>query len=421
MTDRQPQHPPARTLQPWLGHLQHQTTLREQANLRRQIRCINTAEQHHRLFCSNDYLGLSQHPALIRAMQEGASRYGAGSCASHLISGHSPAHEALAQCITQWMQHRIAHAQTLTFSTGYMANMGVLTALADRNTTIFSDRLNHASIVDGCRLAAAGGATVHRYRHADTDNLSQLLEKDAQTAAGSRQQNQSSCRRRIIITDGVFSMDGDIAPLPALLQLAQQYGALLAVDDAHGIGVLGADGQGSLQYTGLPAYEGLVLIGTLGKAAGAAGAFVCAHSTIIDHLIQTARSYIYTTAQPPAVAHALCHSVQLMRSEEGKARREQLRMLIQHLRSGLQQICALRPAWSLLPSHTPIQPLTVGDNSTALMLAQGLLDAGWQVPAIRPPTVPQGSARLRFTLHAAHQLDDVDALLEQLQRLALSQ
>lgn len=407
MIDPQPQLP-------WLLHLQQQTDQREQNGLLRRVRCVDTATQHQRLFCSNDYLGLSQHPSLVAAMQEGANRYGVGSCASHLISGHSPAHQALEASISQWMQQRIANAQTLAFSTGYMANMGVLTALADKHTTIFSDRLNHASIVDGCRLAAANGATVRRYRHADVGHLSQLLAKDTASKNGSQQ-------RSIIVTDGVFSMDGDIAPLPAVLQLAQQHSALLVVDDAHGVGVLGANGQGSLEHTCLPAYQGLILIGTLGKAAGVGGAFVCAHADIIAHLIQTARSYIYTTAQPPAVAHTLCHSVTLMQGEEGRARREQLHMLIQHLRDGLTAICAQQPAWSLLPSHTPIQPLLVGDNASALKLAQGLLKAGWQVPAIRPPTVPEGSSRLRFTLHAAHQLDDIDALLEQLHHLSLSQ
>lgn len=393
---------------PWLQHLHSTLCQREQAGLRRELRCVDTAAQHRQLFCSNDYLGLSQHPKLIKAMQEGAGRYGVGSCASHLISGHSPAHEALEQRITEWMQQRIANAQTLTFSTGYMANMGVLTALADRHTTIFSDRLNHASIVDGCRLAAANGAAIRRYRHADTDHLSQLLEQDGNT-------------RKIIVTDGVFSMDGDIAPLPELLHLAQKYNALLAVDDAHGIGVLGANGQGSLEYTDLPAWDGLILIGTLGKAAGAGGAFVCAHADIIEHLIQNARSYIYTTAQPPAIAHTLYRSIELIYGEEGQRRREQLHMLATHLRVGLQQICTHRPDWSPLPSHTPIQPLVTGDNTSVLTLAQKLLEAGWHVPAIRPPTVPQGSARLRFTLHAAHRLEDVDALLEQLYRLSLSQ
>lgn len=396
----------------YLQHLQEQTKQREQKGLLRQVRSVDTVAEHQRLFCSNDYLGLSQHPALIQAIADGAQQYGAGSCASHLISGHTPAHDALEHTITAWMHNRIAHAKTLTFSTGYMANMGVITALADKKTTIYSDKLNHASIIDGCRLAAANGATVRRYRHADTTHLAQLLEKEA-----TAESNNNNNTRTIIVTDGVFSMDGDIAPLPELLALAQQHGALLVVDDAHGIGVLGTRGQGSLEHFNLPAYEGLVLVGTLGKAAGIGGAFVCAHRTIAQHLLQSARSYIYTTAQPPAIAHALCKSVELMQGEEGQYRREQLHMLVTNLRNGLKQLCKEQPTWSLLPSPTPIQPLVVGSNNTALQLAQALQQAGWHVPAIRPPTVAEGASRLRFTLHAAHQLEDVDALLETLHSL----
>lgn len=393
---------------PFLQHLEQTLQQKAKDDLLRTVPCIDTKAQHRQLFCSNDYLGLSQHPQLIQALADGAAQYGAGSCASHLISGHTPAHQTLEDAITAWMRPIMGDGiDTLTFSTGYMANVGVLTALADKQTTIFSDKLNHASIVDGCRLAKSNGCTVRRYRHVDMQHLQTLLEQDNNP-------------RKIIVSDGVFSMDGNIAPVAELLDLAQTHDALLIIDDAHGIGVLGADGQGSLAhvrqqgYNSTPLSSGVLLMGTLGKGAGIGGAFVAAHATLVQYLVQSARSYIYTTAQPPAIAHALTQSITLMQGADGAARREQLQMLIAHFRHGVQAIIAPYEKCHLMDSPTPIQPLVVGSNANALALMQQLKKRGLHVPAIRPPTVPEGSARLRFTLHAEHRIEDIDGLLEAL-------
>lgn len=357
------------------------------------------------MFCSNDYLGLAGHPALAQALAEGAAHWAGGSGASHLISGHTAAHEALEATLASWYAPHIPQARCLTFSTGYMANLAVTTALGDAEAEFFSDALNHASLIDGMRLAKA---PVQRYPHADLATLA------AQLAA-------STARIKLIVTDGVFSMDGDIAPLPALLRLAEAHDAWLVVDDAHGFGVLGERGRGVLEHFGLCS-ERLILVGTLGKAAGLAGAFVVAHATIAQYLLQAARTYIFTTASLPAVAHALCTSLALIEGAEGQARRQQLQALQARLRAGVQALMARRPdlGWRLADSDTPVQPLIVGDNAAVMALAARLDAAGLRVPGIRPPTVPEGEARLRITLCASHTEADVDALLHALQNTLTS-
>ncbi|SPR97670.1 8-amino-7-oxononanoate synthase [Cupriavidus taiwanensis] len=345
-------------------------------------------------FCSNDYLGLANHPQVVAALVEGAQRYGAGSGASHLVSGHSLAHAQLEAELARWFAPHIAQARTLYFCTGYMANMAVLTALGAAGATLFCESLNHASLIDGARLARA---EVQRYPHCDTAALEALLA--ASTSA-----------RKLIVTDSVFSMDGNVAPLRQLLALAERYDAWIVVDDAHGFGVLGERGHGVLEALGLSS-ERLVYIGTLGKAAGVAGAFVAAHETIIEHLVNTARPYIYTTAAPPAVAHALLASLAIIEGDEGRQRRAQLARCIALLREGLAQLAAIA-GWTLGDSQTAVQPLIVGDNGAALALSAALEADGIRVGAIRPPTVPEGTARLRITLSAAHTEADVRRLLE---------
>jgi 8-amino-7-oxononanoate synthase len=354
-------------------------------------------------FCSNDYLGLANHPTLIEAMAEGARRYGAGSGASHLISGHSRAHALLEDDLATWMAPFIPGAKALSFCTGYMANLALLTALGDAEASIFSDKLNHASLIDGARLAKAA---LQRYPHGELGALERQLEA-------------CTTRIRLIVTDAVFSMDGDLAALDTLLALAQRHDAWLLVDDAHGFGVLGAGGRGSPEHFGLQS-ERLIYMGTLGKAAGLAGAFVAAHPTVIDWLVQSARTYIYTTAAPPAIAHALRASLALIAGPEGAARRAHLQELIRALRARLTETVAAHPGldWRLVESFTAIQPLIIGDNTSAMALAAALEEQGIWVPAIRPPTVPVGTARLRITLSAAHSGADVDRLATALARAA---
>ncbi len=347
-------------------------------------------------FCSNDYLGLAAHPAVIAALREGAERYGAGSGASHLVSGHSRAHALLEERFGAWLSPYIEQACALYLCTGYMANLAVLTALgADADAMIFSEALNHASLIDGARLARAG---VTVYPHGDVAALEQQL--GASTAA-----------TKIVVTDSVFSMDGNLAPLPALLALCERHGAWLVVDDAHGFGVLGENGRGALEHFGLRS-PNLVYIGTLGKAAGVGGAFIAAHASVIELLVQRARPYIYTTAAPPALAHALQASLDIIGGEEGAQRRAHLNALVDHLQD------ALRPQrWQLLASSTAIQPLIIGSNADALRAAAALHEQGLWVPAIRPPTVAPGSARLRVTLSAAHTHDEVAQLARALNQL----
>ena len=387
-------------------------------------------------FCSNDYLGLANHPQLIAALQQGAAQWGVGAGAAHLVSGHFEPHHRLEQELAAF----VGKPAALLFSTGYMANLGVVQALVGKGDAVFADKLNHASLNDAMLLSRA---EIRRYRHNDMAQLAALLE---QTQAG----------RKLIITDAVFSMDGDIAPLQELLALCEQHDAWLLVDDAHGFGVLGAQGRGSLYHvsplsnsdettsysTRLPKNSSqaagylpkrgeresplsrlrerarervgsprIIYMATLGKAAGVFGAFVAAEQVVIDTLINHARSYVYTTATPPALACALLESLKLI--ERGDALREHLRELIVQLRGGLAGL-----PWKLMPSDTAIQPLLIGDNQAALALSEGLRERGIWVAAIRPPTVPQGTARLRITLSAAHSAKDVAQLIEALHELA---
>ncbi len=340
-------------------------------------------------FCSNDYLGLAAHPRIVAALQEGAQRYGAGSGAAPLVSGHGRAHELLEQGLADFLAPHLPSARALSFCTGYMANLAILTTLgADADSEIFSESLNHASLIDGARLARA---SVQVYPHADSAALAQLLAA-------------SKASVKIVVTDSVFSMDGDIAPLPALAALCEQHGAWLVVDDAHGFGTLGTHGRGVLEHFGL-ASPNIVYMGTLGKAAGVAGAFVAAHASVIELMIQRARPYIYSTAAPAALAHALLTSLEIIGGPEGAERRAHLGALIGQLRESLD----LR-RWTLAPSATAIQPLIIGDNDETLRAGAALLERGLWVAAIRPPTVAPGSARLRVTLSAAHTRQQVAQL-----------
>lgn len=345
-------------------------------------------------FCSNDYLGLASHPELVEALAEGARRWGAGSGASHLVSGHSLAHAELEQELARWLQPHIPAAQALLFCSGFMANLALMTALGDAQTTLLADKLNHASLIDGALLAKA---RLQRYPHGRLDQLERLL-CDCQTPL------------KLIVTDAVFSMDGDLADLPELLRLAEAYDAWVVIDDAHGFGVLGAQGHGSLEHFGLCS-ERLIYMGTLGKAAGLSGAFVAAHPTVIEWLLQRARSYIYTTALPPALAHALRASLALIEGPQGQQRRARLQDNVAQLRAGLAALLEGQPAWSLAESATAIQPLIVGGNDLAMRLSAALEAQGLWVPAIRPPTVPAGTARLRITLSAVHEPAQIQRLL----------
>ncbi|GLX89315.1 8-amino-7-oxononanoate synthase [Pseudomonas weihenstephanensis] len=337
-------------------------------------------------FCSNDYLGLANHPQVIEAWQAGASRWGVGGGASHLVIGHSRPHHALEEALAEFT----ARPRALLFSNGYMANMGAVTALAGQGDTVLEDRLNHASLLDAGLLS---GARFSRYLHNDAASMASRLEK----AVG----------HTLVVTDGVFSMDGDVANLPALVHEARAKGAWLMVDDAHGFGPLGATGGGIVEHFGLSQHDVPVLVGTLGKAFGTSGAFVAGSEALIESLIQFARPYIYTTSQPPALACATLKSLELLRSEHW--RREHLNALIRQFRAGAQQI-----GLQLMDSFTPIQPIMIGDSAEAVRLSQQLRERGVLVTAIRPPTVPVGSARLRVTLSAAHTEAQVQLLLNAL-------
>ncbi|AOB30039.1 8-amino-7-oxononanoate synthase [Bordetella sp. H567] len=345
-------------------------------------------------FASNDYLGLANHPRLIEAIAEGARRYGAGSGGSHLLGGHSRAHALLEDVLAGYAGGFASDPRALSFSTGYMANLAILTALAGRGATVYSDALNHASLIDGARLSRAN---VRIYPHADAVALAAMLDEDRGDGM------------KVIVTDAVFSMDGDIAPLAALTALAEKHQAWLVVDDAHGFGIHGDDGAGTVADLRLRSPL-LVYMGTLGKAAGVAGAFVVAESTAIEWLIQQARSYIYTTAAAPALAHAAGVSVALMRGEEGHARRARLHGHIDAVRAMIGGIEAMGAGVSAMASTTAIQPIVVGENEAALALADALLEHSFWVPAVRPPTVPPGTARLRLSLSAAHETDDIQRL-----------
>ena len=387
---------------PAIAELERELAQRRDHGLARTRRIVDSA-QGARLsidgrallaFASNDYLGLANAPEVATAARDAIAHWGVGAGASHLIVGHAQPHAALEDALAAYVAP-CDGARALTFSSGYLANLAILTALASRNDVIFADRLNHACLTDGALLSRA---KLERYRHCDVAALTRAME----AAVG---------RRRFIVTDAVFSMDGDIAPLPELLLLAERFDAWLVVDDAHGFGVLG-DGRGTLARFGLRS-ERIVYMGTLGKAAGVAGAFVAAHPAVIETLLQTARSYVYTTAAPPLLAVALGAALRSIRDDD--FRRAHLAELIAAFREGAAGL-----PWTLSASSTPIQPLIVGDVPTALAVSDALLARGIFVPAIRPPTVPAGTARLRVSLSAAHTLADVDALTGALREIGRS-
>ncbi len=338
-------------------------------------------------FCSNDYLGLANHPEVVAALRDGAERWGAGSGAAHLVTGHSIPHHALEEELADFT----GRPRALLFSTGYMANLAVAGALTGRGDALFEDRLNHASLIDAARLS---GARVLRFRHGEAAALAERLAV-------------AEAARKLVLTDGVFSMDGDIAPLTDLAEVCKGHQAWLGVDDAHGFGVVGPEGRGSTVAAGLGIDDIPILVGTLGKAFGTFGAFVAGSEALIETLIQKARTYIFTTALPPAVAEATRAALRRVRADEW--RRDHLRALVARFRHGAQAI-----GISLGESETPIQPLVVGADEIAVCLSEALLERGLLVSAIRPPTVPEGTARLRVTLSAAHSGAQVDRLLDAL-------
>jgi len=368
--------------------------------------CDTTALVNNRelkAFCSNDYLGLANHPELVIALGEGANQYGVGSGSSHLISGHSIAHELLEKKLASFQNIHIPDARALFFSTGYLANLTAITGLArlaqQGEASIYSANLNHASIIDGVRLASAQTkATVILFDHQNLDSLIESLKKDSNSL-------------KLIVLDGVFSMDGDLAPIKELADIAEKYDALLLIDDAHGFGVLGEHGHGILEMFNIYSKR-IIYIGTLGKAAGVSGAFICGPSILIEWLIQKGRPYIYSTATPPAIAHTLLKSLQLIEGDEGVRRRRQLNQLIKiwHEEMNFSK-------WKKVVSSTPIQPVILGSNANALAAAKLLDDAGYWIPAIRPPTVPLGSARLRITFSANHSAEDLRALIKTLKTI----
>jgi len=349
---------------------------------------VTLAGRRYLNFSSNDYLGLAAHPALAAATRRGLEEYGTGGGAAHLVTGHSRAHHAFEEELAAFT----GRERALLFSSGYMANLGIASALLKRGDRVFEDRLNHASLLDAGLLS---GARFARYDHADAADLKAHLGAAEETT--------------LVMTDGVFSMDGDVAPLPELEQAAEATGAFLMVDDAHGFGVLGKSGRGSLEHHGLGADAVPVLMGTLGKACGGFGAFVAGSEALVESLIQSARTYIYTTAAPPALAEAGRAALQLVQNESW--RREKLQALIARFRAGAAEL-----GLALMESGTAIQPLIVGESADALALAAALQEQGILAVAIRPPTVPAGSARLRLTLTAAHSEAQVDRLLDALQQ-----
>jgi 8-amino-7-oxononanoate synthase len=343
-------------------------------------------------FASNDYLGLANHPQVISALQQAAEDSGVGSGASHLVHGHTHHHHSLEQALARFT----GRERALLFSTGYMANMGVISALAGRGDRVYQDRLNHASLLDA---AIVSRAKMIRYRHNDIAQLEGLLAADTDTETGIE-----TTKRKLVVVDGVFSMDGDIAPLPELAALCQRYHAQLMVDDAHGFGVLGKNGGGCVEHFQLSSEQVPILVGTLGKSFGTFGAFVAGSEALIETLIQFARPYIYTTALPPAIAAASQASLDLLQNDF--PRRETLHHSINYFRQGATTL-----GLPLMESVTAIQPIVLGDDSAVLKAANFLRDNGVLVGAIRPPTVPEGTGRLRITLNANHCEADIDRLL----------
>lgn len=341
-------------------------------------------------FCSNDYLGLASHPRLAEAVCESARQWGIGSGGSHVVSGHMGPHDRLEKALADF----VGAERALFYSTGYMANVGVVPTLVGRGDAVFADRLNHASLIDAVQLSRADH---RRYAHCDMVQLEKML-------------SESPAKHKLILSDAVFSMDGDLAPLNTLFELAEKYDAWLVLDDAHGFGVLGKDGRGSLNHCKLPFHPRLVYIGTLGKAAGVSGAFIAGSNSVIEWLMQRSRSYIFTTATSPVIPSALLASLELI--ENGDDRRRHLQELISRLKTGLMDT-----EWKLLPSFTAIQPVLVGENDAVLKVSAALSERGIWVPAIRPPTVPKGSARLRISLSAAHTEEHVAQLVDALKEI----
>ncbi len=335
-------------------------------------------------YASNDYLGLANHPKVVEAAMRALKRYGLGAAASHMVSGHMRAHHELEEKLADYL----GLPKALLFSSGYAANLGILTTLAGRGDTIFADKLNHACLNDGALLSRA---TFKRYPHCDMAKLEAMLTDTKNTG------------RKLIVTDAVFSMDGDIAPLPELLKLAEKYDALLVIDDAHGFGVLGYRGKGALEHFNLKS-ERIIYIATLGKAAGGYGAFVAGHEDIVEWILQSARTYIFTTATPPAIAAAMQASLQVMTDD--RERLKHLRTMIDFFGDSLKLQFAKLPY-----SQTAIQPILIGDNATAIAFTEALRERHMFVPAIRPPTVPQGTARLRVSITASHTADDLFDLI----------
>ena len=382
--------------------LKAQLVEREQAQLYRRRLVLESSQgvevrldgRSYLNFSSNDYLGLANHPRVIKAMADGARQWGAGSGAAHLVTGHSLPHHALEEELAAFT----ARPRALLFSTGYMANLGVVSALLGRDDTVFEDRLNHASLIDAGILSRA---KFQRYHHADAADLLARL-------------HSSESGSRLVVTDGVFSMDGDLAPLPELVEACQQEDAWLMVDDAHGLGTIGAAGHGCLEVFNLDNAAVPILVGTLGKAFGTFGAFVAGSEPLIESLIQQARSYVYTTALPPAVAEATRASLRLVQTEGW--RREKLQALVNRFRQGASEL-----GLPLMDSFTPIQPLLLGDARRALSMSQRLRKQGFLISAIRPPTVPIGTARLRITFSALHEEEQVDRLLSALDEMGVTE
>lgn len=374
-----------------LETLQQELDKRKADGLLRQRRLLDSPQAEHIVandkhflsFCSNDYLGLANRPELIVAMQKAAGDSGVGSGASNLITGHHRYHDELEKRLAKFVDMPAA----LLFSTGYMANIGVIGALMGRHDAIFADKLNHACLNEGAYLSRAA---FHRFPHNDVTALEKLLK-------------ESTAKHKLIAADAVFSMDGDIAPIAEYLALCEKYDAYLYIDDAHGFGVLGEHGKGSLSYLKLKSPR-IIMMATLGKAAGVAGAFVAGEKVVIEYLIQKANSYVYSTPAPPALSATLSESVRLI--EEGDDLREHLQRLIAYLKANLKTT-----RWHLMPSDTAVQPLVVGGNHEVLALSEYLQNKGILVPAIRPPTVPVNTGRLRISLSAAHSLDDIKQLI----------
>lgn len=381
-------------LAPALAERQQQARYRQRRLLQSpQTPGVQLDGRDYLAFCSNDYLGLANHPQVVAAFRKAAEHYGVGSGASHLVNGHSAEHHALEEELAAFT----GRDRALLFSTGYMANLGVISTLVGQGDGVFEDRLNHASLLDGGLLS---GARFQRFLHNDLDNLRKRLQR-------------TDVERKLVVVDGVFSMDGDMAPLPQLARLCAEENAWLMVDDAHGFGCFGETGGGSAQHFGLDQQQLPVLMGTLGKAFGTFGAFVAGSHTLVETLINFARPYIYTTALPPAVAAATRASLRLLQEESW--RRQHLQELISRLRNGAAQLDL-----PLMDSLSPIQPLLLGDDARALAFSRKLEERGLLVTAIRPPTVPEGSTRLRITLSASHSLEDVDLLLDALGQIQRS-